>query len=193
MGTDVDRVPRLVTRVPQVIVVVMHSQDKEVTGTGLVEEAGIGFGVEMFGIPGAQHIFIAHLRGVAILFAMGLVGRIIALIEPAGIPVAALAHRLRAEVYPEAELGLTQPGHLFGIRGADAVPRRAERATPHGEIALHLGIITTVAEGYRGSRKGIGAEGVRPVSRAAAACRVPSPAKGWRVPRLLPSEVGKLM
>lgn len=54
VGTDVDRVPWLVTRVPQVIVVVMHPQDKEVTGTGLVEEAGIGFGVEMFGIPGAR-------------------------------------------------------------------------------------------------------------------------------------------
>ena len=137
----------------------MHSQDKEVTGSGLVEESGIGFGVEMFGIPGAQHIFVAHLRGVAVFFEMGLVGGIIALIEPAGIPVAALSHRLGAEVHPKAELGLPQPRHLIGIGGADAVPCRAERAFPHGEIALHFGIVTAVAEGYRGSRKGIGQRG----------------------------------
>ena len=61
LGTYVDRVPRLVSRVPQVVVIVMHALYHEEAGTRLMVELGEHLGVELGGVPVAQHLLVAHL------------------------------------------------------------------------------------------------------------------------------------
>ena len=129
LGTDVLRVPGLVLRVPQVVVVVVVAENEEIlrpTALVLLDEC---LGIPAFGLEQRQDILEAELRRMAVVLQMILVFAGAFDIERTGHPVATALHALRSPMGPDAELRITKP--LGCLMGFQRLPCRTVLARLH--------------------------------------------------------------
>ena len=80
LRTDIHRVPRLVTRVPKVVVVVMNTlYHKEACSCFLIKGSE-AIRVKLCGIPCAQHVLVSHLRWMSVTLEVVFVGMVLLLV-----------------------------------------------------------------------------------------------------------------
>ena len=114
LGADVDGVPLLILRVPEVEVVVVVAQSEEILRPHLFFiELHQSVRVPVFGLPQGQDVLEAHLRRMAVVTAVEIRLTGALFIEPACHPVARTLHTLRPPVGPDAELDVAEPLRHF--------------------------------------------------------------------------------
>src|SRR5882724_760116 len=119
LGPDVYRVPRMVSGIERVEVVVMIGKRDEVLGTGVTVQLHQSFGFPGVGFPQVIEFHEAETAGMAIVLDVIVVGRLALLIHHPRIPVALLRDALCAPMRPDPEFRIAKPfgdGVLSGER-----------------------------------------------------------------------------
>ena len=131
-------VPLLVFRVPEVKIVVMVAQCKEILGaTFLLVEPHQFLGVPVLGLEERQDVLKAHFGGVAVVLTVIVVLYSSLHIHFTGHPVAAALHALWPPVGPDAELGIAKP--LRHLVGTQRLPVGSELSRSHWLIVFQDG------------------------------------------------------
>ena len=158
--SDVDGVPRVVARIPQIEVVVVDRHAHEVAGSGGGVALGQVLGVEALGPPLLHHVAPSVLRGVPPSRHMVTVGPMPLHVHVAGvpfartredvvdpllrqqrgqrIPIVIAGNGLRAPMAPDAEFGISEPvratvGGQGGTRATERREHGAGTGRVHGE------------------------------------------------------------
>ena len=118
--------------------VMVDALNDEEAGAGVLVDCDEFGGVELGGIPVAQDFLVARLGGMAVIADVVVIGAVAFDIQATCIPVAALAGGLRAEVNPDAELGVAQPGGGAGIVFLNGFPSRRVGAGGDGKVEFHF-------------------------------------------------------
>ena len=149
LRADVLRVPGLVLRVPEVVVVVVVAQHEEVLCAAALVALHQRLGVPFLRLEQGQDVLEAHLRGVPIVAHMVPILARAFHIERACHPVAAALHALRSPVCPDAELCVAEPfGRLVRLQ---AFPRGLIASRLHRLVrALHGDAVGVLCRGGQG-------------------------------------------
>ena len=158
LGAEVDGVPRLVSRIPVVEIVVVNALDEQKPRADVLVKLNDRRRVEFRRVPVLEQILVSGLGRMAEIPDVIVIGRLTLHIEPARVPVAAHARRLRPEMHPDAEFGVAQPGDLLaGIIPGDGIPRGGIRPRHDGKIHPDLWKRRRVAHRH-GTRGPLGRE-----------------------------------
>src|SRR5258708_2240503 len=115
---------RLVSGVPQVEVVVVHSHGHEVFGAGFFVELDQMFGVDVAAVPCEGDVVAADLGGVAVDLDVIFVLRAVLHVHVARVPIAEFGGGLGSPMGPHAELVVAEPlGNTVLLERFGAVER----------------------------------------------------------------------
>ena len=136
LGSQVHRVPLLVGRVPQVEVVVVLTQRKEITGTHALVQGHQLFRIPLLSLPVAYQLLQTIFAGIAEMLYVPVVLTRTLIVHETGIPVAILSLTLRSPMGPDAKLRILEP--LRTLPGCQTLPRSIVGTLLDGYVGLGL-------------------------------------------------------
>ena len=110
LRADILRIPGLILRVPQVVVVVVVAQHEEILCPATLVLLYQSLGIPFLSFEEGQDVLKAKLRGMSIMLYVPFVLTATLHIHRTGHPVSRTFHALRPPVGPDAKLCIAEPG-----------------------------------------------------------------------------------
>ena len=145
LGSHVDRIPGLVLAVPQVHVVMMVTQGKEILCTYLLVKGHQLVGIPVFSFPQRNDVLESELRGMTVMLYMVFIFIRTFHIHGTRHPVTCTFHALRSPMCPYTEFHIAEPVRHLIVH--QRFPGRLELSFHHRFIGLRHGHLI-ILSGY---------------------------------------------